>query len=51
VFIVDGDKLEDTILGDDRNDHLLVGLTIDIDEWDSPSAGLEHASTGLIKRL
>lgn len=44
MLVVDGDELEDTILGDDRDHHLLVRFTIHIDEGDSAGAGLEHTT-------
>ena len=45
---VDGNKLQDAVLCDDRHDHGAFGFVVDIDHGDAARAGLEHLATCLV---
>lgn len=47
VLVVDGNELEDAVLGDDRNHHRLVGLIVGVNQGDSSRTGLKHTATCL----
>lgn len=51
IFDVDSDELEDAILGQDTDYHGALCFVIDVDQRNTTSAGLEHATTCRVERL
>lgn len=51
LVYVDGDELQDAVLGDDADDHGPSGLVIDVDQGYTAGSSLQHASTCFVERL
>ena len=48
---IDGNELQDTILGDDADDHFTVGLIVYVDDWYAASTRSDHHATSFVEGL